>query len=73
MRPNNARKIRDVTDTAGTKTFARETITISSGIVAPVTKVSADVRAAWTGRAVMVSEMPRSSRAWAPSASAAIS
>jgi hypothetical protein len=34
-------------------------------------KVAAEVRAAWTGRAVVKSEMPSSSRAWAPRASGA--
>jgi hypothetical protein len=36
-------------------------------------KVDAEVSAAWTGRAVVASEMPSSSRACAPSASFAIS
>ena len=38
-----------------------------------LTKVAADVNAAWIGRAVVASESPSSSLAWAPSASLAIS
>ena len=37
-----------------------------SGIAAPTVKVAAEISAACTGRAVKVSEMPSSSRAWAP-------
>jgi hypothetical protein len=47
--------------------------TIESGSAAPTAKVDAEVSAAWTGRAVVTSEMPSSSRACAPSASFAIS
>ena len=40
---------------------------------APTAKVAAEVSAAWTGRAVLISEIPSSSRAWAIKASFAIS
>ena len=43
-----------------------------SGTTAPAAKVSAETSAAWTGRAVTVSDMPSSSRAWAPRASFAV-
>ena len=46
--------------------------TASSGMAAPDAKVTAEVSAACTGRATVMSEMPSSSRAWAPSASLAI-
>ncbi|MCY1558032.1 hypothetical protein D9M68_949320 [compost metagenome] len=39
------------------------------GRAAPAEKVTAEVMAAWMGRAVVISEMPSSSRAWAPRAS----
>ena len=45
----------------------------NSGMLAPAAKVAAEVSAACTGRATVISEMPSSSRACAPSASLAIS
>jgi hypothetical protein len=39
----------------------------------PTAKVAAEVSAAWIGRAVVASDIPSSSRAWATSASFAIS
>ena len=47
--------------------------TIANGSDAPTEKVAADVSAAWTGRAALISESPSSSRACASSASFAIS
>ncbi|MNS08433.1 hypothetical protein D3C72_398940 [compost metagenome] len=42
------------------------------GRAAPAEKVTAEVIAAWMGRAAVISDMPSSSRAWAPRASWAI-
>ena len=36
--------------------------------IAPTAKLAAEARAAWIGRALVVSDRPSSSRAWAPSA-----
>ena len=52
---------------------AGDSSTTSSGIAAPDAKVAAEVSAACIGRATVISEMPSSSRACAPSASLAIS
>ena len=49
-----------------------ETMTMARGIAAPTAKVAAEVSAAWIGRAVVISDMPSSSCAWAASASLAI-
>ena len=70
--PSRPRNTSDAIDTTGTSIDVGETRTTDSGNTAPVAKVPADVRAAWTGRAVVTSEIPSSSRAWAPSASFAI-
>ena len=42
-------------------------------MAAPTMKLAAEVHAAWTGLAVVASEMPSSSRACAPNASFAMS
>ena len=65
--PNKARKPNDAADTIGTSTFVGETTTISNGMAAPTENITADVSAACTGRAVVISEIPSSSRAWAVS------
>ena len=46
--------------------LAGDTTTMSRGIAAPTEKVAADVRAACTGRAVVISDIPNSSRASPP-------
>ena len=71
--PRSARKPKDAADTIGTSKLAGDTTTISKGTAAPVENVTADVSAACTGRAVVISEIPSSSRAWAPKASFAVS
>ena len=70
--PSRARNSSDPTETTGIRTFDGEPRTSRSGAAAPTEKVAADANAACTGRAVLVSEMPSSSRACAPSASFAI-
>jgi hypothetical protein len=47
----------------GTNLLAGETSTINRGMAAPTANVAAEVSAAWTGRAVVISEIPSSSRA----------
>jgi cytochrome b561 len=61
--PRSARKPKDVADTIGTIAPMGDTTTISKGNAAPTENVKADVNAAWTGRAVVISEIPSSSRA----------
>lgn len=61
--PSKARKPNEAADTVGTSTFTGETTTISNGIAAPTENITADVSAACTGRAVVISEIPSSSRA----------
>jgi hypothetical protein len=56
----------------GTSALAGDTTTMSKGMAAPTENVAADVNAACTGRAVVISEIPSSSRAWAVKASFAI-
>jgi hypothetical protein len=53
--------------------LAGDTTTMSNGMTAPTENEAAEVSAACTGRAVVISEMPSSSRAWAPKASFAVS
>ena len=60
--PSSARKHKDAIDTTGTSALAGDTITMSKGMAAPTANVAADVSAACTGRAVVVSEIPSSSR-----------
>src|ERR1022692_4116839 len=71
--PRTARKPKDAADTSGTSALAGDTTTLSRGMAAPTENDAADVNAACTGRAVVISEMPRSLRAGAPQASFAIS
>ena len=61
--PSKARKPNDAADTVGTSTFTGETTTISNGIAAPTENITAAGSAACTGRAVVISEIPSSSRA----------
>ena len=67
--PRRARKPKDAVDTMGTSALAGDTTTISKGIAAPTENITADVSAACTGRAVVISEIPSSSRACAAKAS----
>ena len=62
--PSRARKPRDAMDTTGPRIRGGDTTTMSNGMAAPMENVAADVRAACTGRAAVISEMPSSSRAW---------
>src|SRR6185503_15059381 len=71
--PRRARKPKDAADTMGTSAPAGDTTTMSKGMAAPTENITADVSAACTGRAVVISEIPSSSRAWAVKASFAIS
>ena len=71
--PRTARKPKDAADTMGTSAPAGDTTTMSKGMAAPKENDTADVSAACTGRAVVISEIPSSSCAWALKASFAIS
>ena len=71
--PRRARKPNDAAETIGTSAPAGDRTTISKGMAAPTENAAADVSAACTGRAVVISEIPSSSRAWAVKASFAIS
>lgn len=71
--PRSARKPNDAAETMGTSAPAGDTTTMSKGMAAPTENITADVNAACTGRAVVISEIPSSSRAWAVKASFAIS
>src|SRR3569832_28883 len=73
MAPKRARKSNDASGTVRTSILAGVTTAMSSGIAAPAEHVAAEVIAACTGRAVVIWEMPNSSRACAPRASFAIS
>ena len=53
----------------GTSAPAGDTTITSKGIAAPTEKVAAEASAARTGRAVVMFEIPSSSRAWAVKAS----
>ena len=63
--PSRARKPRDAADTMGTSAPAGDTTTMSKGMAAPTENVTADVSAACTGRALVIFEIPSSSRACA--------
>ena len=63
--PRSARKPNDAAETIGTSAPAGARTTISKGMAAPTENVAAEVSAACTGRAVVISEIPSSSRAWA--------
>jgi hypothetical protein len=49
----------------GTSVLAGDATTMSKGMAAPAENITADVSAACTGRAVVISEISSSSRAWA--------
>ena len=72
-RAQKSEKSQDAADTMGTRALADDTTTINRGMAAPAENVTADVSAACTGRAVVMSEIPSSSRACAVKASFAIS
>ena len=61
--PRSARKPKDAEDTIGIIAPIGDMTTISKGKAAPIENVKADVNAACTGRAVVISEIPSSSRA----------
>ena len=63
--PRRARNPKDAADTMGTSAFAGDTTTMIKGMAAPTANVAAEVNAACTGRAVVISEIPSSSRACA--------
>ena len=71
--PSTARNNNDVTETVPTSTGAGDSAATASGSAAPAAKLAAEANAACTGRALIVAEMPSSSRACAPNASCAIS
>ena len=71
--PRRARKLKDAADTMGTRAPAGDTTTMSKGMAAPTDNVAAEVNAACTGRALVISDIPSSSRAWALTAYFAIS
>src|ERR1017187_7864635 len=71
--PRRARKPKDAVNTIGTSAPVGDTTTISKGIAAPTVNDAAEASAACTGRAVVVFEIPSSSRAGAPKASFALS
>ena len=56
--PRRARKPKDAANTTGTSALAGDTTTMSKGMAAPTENVAADVSAACTGRAVVISEIP---------------
>ena len=70
--PNSARNKSELPETVHMSADTGAKRTIRRGRAAPTAKVPAEANAAWTGRAVRVSDMPSSSRACAPSASCAI-
>ena len=71
--PSNPRKTNEPIETTGSNQGDGETSVRTRGAAAPREKVAAEAKAACTGRAVLISEIPSSSRAWAPNASFAIS
>ena len=71
--PKRARNTREAALTPALSSWAGIRRTISKGRAAPTANVAAEVNAAWIGRAVVISDMPSSSRACTPSASFAIS
>ena len=56
-----ARNPKEAADTIGTSALAGEMTTISNGMAAPTENITADVNAACTGRALVISEIPSSS------------
>jgi hypothetical protein len=63
--PSNARLISDAMETTGIACETGVNATAIRGKAAPTENVAAEVKAAWTGRELTVSEIPNSSRAWA--------
>ena len=61
--PNKARKSSEPPETTHTSFEVGTTKTSSNGRAAPTVNMHAEAKAAWTGRALKVSEMPNSSRA----------
>src|SRR6185436_10757120 len=61
--PNRARNAREAADTTGTSNLAGQIRTVRRGNKAPRVNIAADVKAATTGRAEVISEMPSSSLA----------
>jgi hypothetical protein len=59
----------DVAIATGTNATLEVSSIVKSGTAAPTAKVPAEANAAWTGLAVVIHEMPISSRACAASAS----
>ena len=64
--PSSARNAIEVMATTGKTNAVGAKRTIESGRAAPIVKVAAEARAACTGRAVLIAEMPSSSRLCAP-------
>jgi len=63
MAPSNPRLISEAMETAGIALETGAIAMAASGRMAPTENVAAEVKAAWTGRELTVSEMPSSSRA----------
>ena len=72
-KPSKARNSSDPVETIGISRVDGESRTRARGAIAPTENVAADVRAAWTGLADVISDIPSSSRACARNASLAIS
>lgn len=68
--PGRARKSNEQPETDQVNAARGTKKTSRSGSTAPTVKLPAEAKAACTGRAIKVSEMPNSSRAWAPIESA---
>jgi hypothetical protein len=60
--PRTTRNARDATDTVAVSKPAGVTSAINRGGTAPAENAAADARAAWIGRAAVISEIPSSSR-----------
>ncbi len=63
MTPSDARNASDIPDTQKIRPHYAANAATSSGKAAPTEKLAAEAKAACTGRALSVSEMPSSSRA----------
>src|ERR1017187_1909514 len=61
--PRRARKAKDAANTIGTRTLVGDTKTMSKGMAAPMENDAAEVSAPCTGRAVVIFDIPSSSRA----------
>src|SRR5260221_3765355 len=71
--PSTARKSSDDAATMTIRCVSDAAIATASGRAPPMAELAADASAAWSGRAWRAVVMPSSSRAWAPSASCAMS